>query len=70
LYFGAIINFFLQETKEKHTMHDINYSNQHESVEHYFLGCCEDCLTSLEIIKSIPTPFLLVEEKIVKRILI
>jgi len=67
LYFGAIINFFLQETKEKHTMHDINYSNQHESVEHYFLGCCEDCLTSLEIIKSIPTPFLLVEEKIVKR---
>ncbi len=48
-------------------MHDINYSHQHEPVEHYFLGCCKDCLISLETIKSIPTPFLLVEEKIVKR---
>ena len=48
-------------------MHDINYSNQHESDKHCFLDCCEDYLTSLEIIKSIPTPFLLVEEKIVKR---
>jgi len=48
-------------------MHDINYSRQNEPIEHYFLSCYEDCLTSLEIIKSIQTPFLLVEEKIVKR---
>jgi len=48
-------------------MHDINYSHQHQPVEHYFLGCSKSCLTNLEIIKSIPTPFLLVEEKIVIR---
>jgi len=32
-------------------MHDINYSHQHELVEHDFLGCCKDCRTSLKIIK-------------------
>jgi len=32
-------------------MHDINYSHQHELVEHDFLGCCKDCQRSLEIIK-------------------
>jgi len=32
-------------------MHYINYSHQHELVEHDFLGCCKDCQTSLKIIK-------------------
>jgi len=32
-------------------MHDINYSHQHELIEHDFLGCCKNCRASLEIIK-------------------
>lgn len=32
-------------------MHDINFSHEHELVEHDFLGCCKDCQNSLAIIK-------------------
>jgi len=32
-------------------MHDINYSHQHELIEHDFLGCCKNCRASFEIIK-------------------
>jgi len=32
-------------------MHDINYFHEHELKEHDFLGCCKDCLGSLNIIK-------------------
>jgi len=32
-------------------MHDINYFHEHEITEHDFLGCCQDCKTSLNIIK-------------------
>jgi hypothetical protein len=32
-------------------MHDVNYHHQHELHKHDFLGCCQDCQRSLEIIK-------------------
>jgi hypothetical protein len=32
-------------------MHDVNYHHQHELRKHDFLGCCQDCRRSLEIIK-------------------
>ncbi len=32
-------------------MHDINFTHRHEVKEHDFLGCCKDCLASLDIIK-------------------
>lgn len=32
-------------------MHDINYFHEHELKDHDFLGCCKDCLASLNIIK-------------------
>ncbi len=32
-------------------MHDINYFHERELKEHDFLGCCKDCLASLDIIK-------------------
>jgi hypothetical protein len=32
-------------------MHDVNFHHQHELHKHDFLGCCQDCRRSLEIIK-------------------